>query len=393
MKKFIHANRVALLLALLYFVPAIGWVLFSDRFLLDKGSLPLIDKYRKLDYLKEFSFVTGISLMIFFILRTYGSKLKKSRLEYELLFERHPYPMWIYETSSLKVQEVNQAAIDHYGYSKNEFLAMTLWDIIATEERPRLEQLLQGGIKRGRACSTWKHKKKDGSIIVLEFNGSDVQFNDKACRLVAATDITDKLRKEEENKKLSLVAENTTNSIIITNSLGQIEWVNKSFTVLTGYSLEEVKGRMPQEFLHGAQTDKRVSQTIMERSRAGRSFTGEILNYRKDGSTFWIRLTLSPAKNIHGITNYIAVQTDITSIKQQNEKLREIAFIVSHNFRRPVANILGLTDLLELMDDEQPTLAYLKQSARELDEELVHIAHAVSLIKLQPGNEPEMVLH
>ncbi len=388
MKDFIRSNKTALLFPLLYLVPALAWVLFADSLFFEDPLLKGRSINQDWETAKELSFVLAISIILFFILRIHGQRLKKSKLEYEYLFDKHPYPMWIYDLVSLKILAVNDAGVDHYGYSKKEFLSMTIRDIRPTEDVSQLEGFLSDHTKVGKDhASIWSHRKRNGDTIVVEVNASDVDFKGKPARLVAIMDITDKLKKEEEISKLSLVAENTTNSVIISNKEGQIEWVNNSFTLLTGYTLEEVKGKRPSSFLHGPKTDPTILEQIAHCTSIGEPFKGDVVNYHKDGSYFWISLSISPIKKADGVSNHIIIQTDITAIKQQNEKLREIAFMMSHNFRRPLANILGIINLLELKGDEQAALPYLKQSAEELDKEVIRITKAASLIKQPPTSQ------
>jgi PAS domain-containing protein len=87
---------------------------------------------------------------------------------------------------------------------------------------------------------------------------NDVTFFGSACRLVCATDITEKIKKDADITRLSLVAKNATNSVIITDKEAKIEWVNEAFTALTGYTMKEVIGKRPSEFLHGELTDQSV---------------------------------------------------------------------------------------------------------------------------------------
>jgi PAS domain S-box-containing protein len=102
--------------------------------------------------------------------------------------------MWVFEISTLNFLDVNEAALRHYGYSRNEFMQMTVKDIRPPEELERLIKYF-AGYQRGNVNSgNWKHLKKDGTIIEVEINSHDINYNGKAARLVLANDITDKLK-------------------------------------------------------------------------------------------------------------------------------------------------------------------------------------------------------
>jgi PAS domain S-box-containing protein len=369
MKKFLRRNRVALFFTLIYFVPAILWVLFSDSIFDEVHASSAIEKLRKEDMIKDASFVLAVAVMLFFIIRLSRIKLKKTRKQYENLFEQHPLPMWIYELQTLRFIAVNDAAIHQYGYSREEFLKLNLKDIRPFEEIPALEQYLNDYRQGQNNFSLWKHVKKNGETIIVEVAANDATFFRKPCRVVCATDVTDRIRREGDIRRLSLVAENATNSVIICDNEAHIEWVNKAFTKQTGYGLGEVRGKKPREFLHGPDTDLNVLAEINKAMAAGRAFSGEILNYRKDGSRFWLKLTISPVLAGGKVANYVTVQTDITAIKEQNEKLRDIAYTASHGFRKPLANILGLISLIQDGHNEQEVVSALKESSEELDRE------------------------
>jgi signal transduction histidine kinase len=109
---------------------------------------------------------------------------------------------------------------------------------------------------------------------------------------------------------------------------------------------------------------------------AGKSYSGEVLNYKKDGSRMWVQTTASPVEVNGTVDKYVAIFTDITErkkhedlISQQNARLKDIAFASSHLIRAPLANILGLTDLLqENHASSDQVLHHLKSSAHKLDE-------------------------
>jgi len=120
--------------------------------------------------------------------------LRANEEKYRLLFSNSPLPMWVFEISTLKFLDVNEAALRHYGYSRNELMQMTVKDIRPTEELERLLKYFEG-YQRGNVNSgNWKHLKKDGTIIEVEINSHDINYNGKAARLVLANDITDKVK-------------------------------------------------------------------------------------------------------------------------------------------------------------------------------------------------------
>ncbi|MCS7028375.1 MAG: PAS domain S-box protein [Bacteroidia bacterium] len=129
---------------------------------------------------------------------------------------------------------------------------------------------------------------------------------------------------QEQIKMLSLVATYTDNAVIITDKYGKVEWVNPGFTRISGYTLEEIKGKKPGEVLQGKDTDPNTVQRIREKLPLKISFQEEILNYTKDGRPYWLNLSITPILNEVGeIDKFIAIEMDITQRKQQEQQLLE----------------------------------------------------------------------
>jgi PAS domain S-box-containing protein len=129
--------------------------------------------------------------------------------------------------------------------------------------------------------------------------------------------------REAEARKLSLVASHTDNAVIITDAERRIEWVNDAFTRITGYQLAEVKGRSPGAFLQGPQTDQDTVAIMRKRLREGLGFRVELQNYAKDGRRYWLDIEVRPILDGAGqVTNFIAIESDITARKSAAERLR-----------------------------------------------------------------------
>src|SRR6266542_907936 len=127
-----------------------------------------------------------------------AEELLKSEKKYRYLFEQNPMPVWVVDQSSFKFLDVNEAAIKHYGYSREEFLSMTALDIRPEEEKKRFLELRRSKTSGPHNSGIWKHIKKDGTIIYSEVIAHDIFFEDKKARLVLSNDVTEKVKAEEE---------------------------------------------------------------------------------------------------------------------------------------------------------------------------------------------------
>ncbi len=131
---------------------------------------------------------------------------------------------------------------------------------------------------------------------------------------------------ETELQKLSLIATKTQNSVVITDAKGSIEWVNEAFTRTTGYTLEEIRGRKPKDFLQGPEKAHdpgfiRLSEALLKQE----SIELELINYNKAGSPYYNQLEITPVFNSDGkLINFISLQKDVTQDKKNREEMQRI---------------------------------------------------------------------
>lgn len=134
---------------------------------------------------------------------------------------------------------------------------------------------------------------------------------------------TELMSREQEARKLAMVAERTDNAVILATAEGRIEWVNTAFEKMTGWQLDEVVGKKPGDFLQGPRTDPDVASEMGRRLRSFEGFHTEILNYRRDGSTYWVDIEVQPITDESGlVTSFMAVEADISSRKRRELRRR-----------------------------------------------------------------------
>jgi PAS domain S-box-containing protein len=226
---------------------------------------------------------------------------------------------------------------------------------------------------------TWrdeiKNRAKDGSIYwvdttivpFLNEDGKPYQY------LAIRKDITARKATDIELQKLSLIASKTDNVAIVTNAQGEIEWVNDSFHKLTGYTLAEVIGKKPGDILQGAKTSQEAVNSIRQALAKHEPFSGEILNYSKDGRAYWLSLNINPVFDDDGkLLQFIAIESEITTRKEieiklrkevegamkklnvmnerlevSNRELLDFAYVSSHDLQEPLRKIQAFGDRLK----------------------------------------------
>lgn len=287
--------------------------------------------------------------------------LRQREWQYRQLFEANPQPMWVFDLETLRFLAVNDATLTHYGFSRDEFLGMTITDIRQPEEIPRLlariRQVHDHTIDRE---GIWKHRKKDGSLIDVEVTMHVLQFSGRRAGMVLAHDVTESRRAEDRLRQAATVFENTREGIIITDPDERILRVNRAFCELTGYTEEEALGQTPR-LLHSDRQSPAFYAALWATLQDTGHWQGEIWNRRKNGDVYPELLSVSAVKNSTGVvTHYVGVFADLSQIRASEERLD---FLAHHDSLTGLPNRLLLSARLqhsiEVAHRDEETLALL----------------------------------
>jgi PAS domain S-box-containing protein len=213
---------------------------------------------------------------------------RESEERYRMLFESNPTPMWVYDLETLSFLAVNDIAVEHYGYSREEFLSMTIKDI-----RPReyVDAVVASAREHRQAISRsgiWKHRTKDGRVLDVEITSHTLSWGGRPAVLVMANDVTARKRDEEalvaaESKFRSLVEQSLTGIYIIQDQ--HFVYVNPRFAEIHGYAQDEIIPRMgPLDLI--APEDRASAAENIRRCIEGelKSIQQSLHAVRKDGS-------------------------------------------------------------------------------------------------------------
>ena len=198
----------------------------------------------------------------------------KAEESYKLLFYNNPLPMWTYNYLTLEFTDVNNAAVRHYGYSRDEFLNMSINDIRPEEDLLKSNEALMQRNKEGHLHGVWKHKKKNGEIISAEISTYKFEREDDHSVLVLANDITENLRMQDEikksNERFSLISHATSDAIY--------DWDLTKNEQYWGEGLHTLFGHNPSNFT----IDKWESLIHpKDRDRILKNMTGAIKNPKR----------------------------------------------------------------------------------------------------------------
>ncbi|MCC7055613.1 MAG: PAS domain S-box protein [Gemmatimonadaceae bacterium] len=173
----------------------------------------------------------------------------------------------------------------------------------------------RGGPQRTVVQTLLAHRGADGRVATISAMLQDVT----EARMVA-----------RELETLSVVAQQSDHAISTTDGAGFITWVNPAWERLTGYTLDEAMGRRPGDMLQGTHTNTETVAQMRHALARGTSFSGELLNYRKDGSPFWIEMSITPSLDAkRQITGFVGLSRDVTVRRNAERERQQLAAAVA----------------------------------------------------------------
>ena len=238
---------------------------------------------------------------------------------YRLLFDRNPWPMWVYDRRTLYFLAVNEAALAGYGYSEAEFLAMRLPDIRQAGEQAALLAYLATPLPRRTPSRHWRHRRRNGELFDVEIVSEAICFNGRDARLVLAKDITQRLQAEaalrDSERRYRRIVETASEGIWAIDALAVTTFVNPKMAQMLGYTVPEMAGRSMTEFM--GEPGVALAQHYLGRRRQGMAEQHEFKFRRKDGSHLWAALSTNPVLGDDGAyAGALAMVTDITERKR-----------------------------------------------------------------------------
>ncbi len=247
--------------------------------------------------------------------------LERSERRFETVLERSHDAILVAERASRRFLWANRAATGLLGYSRDEFLAMSVDDIHPADELPAVLAGFDSGEDQvGVPC-----RRKDGSTAYADIRVSEVDFDGVPCAVGFFVDVTDLRRIEALHQRLAAAVEHASDSIIITDASGAIEYANPAFERASGYRLSEVIGENPR-ILKSGQQPPAFYRTMWQRLTSGRTWSGTLVNRRRDGALYEEEATISPIRDASGsTTGYVGVKRDVTEIRSAETAL-EVEF-------------------------------------------------------------------
>jgi PAS domain S-box-containing protein len=216
--------------------------------------------------------------------------LEQSEAQYRLLFSANPCPMFIFDEGTLGILAVNRAALRTYGWSEDEFLALSVLDVRPPEDRALARQVIERN--RGKLdthIGLFRHCRKDRTVLEMEVTISALEFAGCSARLCSMNDVTERRRTEEILRRHDLVVTESRDALLFVRaSDGRILDANPAAVALYGYRHHELLELTLRE-IRAPQARATLAQQLSRATTAGMLF--ETVHQRKDGSTFPVEVS------------------------------------------------------------------------------------------------------
>ena len=289
-----------------------------------------------------------------------SARLRDAENKQQLLFSANPYPMWVYDCRTLRFVSVNDAAVRTYGFSREEFLGMTILGIRPPEETPALLNYVSHIHPGFNGIGIRRHRKKDGSLLFVEISGFAFERNGGSYELTLANDVTQRKLMEEALIQSQTSLQSLVDSApfgICRTSLEEdrFESLNPAMLkILGGYRLDEAMGLKISTQVY---SDPRDRGRLMEILRRNATVQGYELNLlRRDGSTVPLRISGSLASDPHSnaeyFTGYVEDMTQQSALEQQVRQVQKLEAVarlaggVAHDFNNILVVIKLSTELM-----------------------------------------------
>lgn len=296
-------------------------------------------------------------------------KLRKNEERYRYLFENNPYPMWIYDRKTLAFLDVNEAALAKYGYSRQEFLNMTIVDIRPSEDVDRLLDNLAQPREPLEYSTGWRHRLKDGRIIDVEITSHTIEIDGHESVLVIAQDITERKQAEEalrnSQAQMAGIFNSAMDAIISTDADQRIVIFNPAAEAMFQCDRSQAIGQPLERFIpeRFREAHRKYVRNFGQTGFTSRAMKGAavVFGRRSSGDEFPCEASISQV-DIAGKKIYTVILRDITERKQIEKALQEAHDELELKVQERTAALSEANTLLQALMDNMPDHIYFKDT-------------------------------
>jgi len=249
-------------------------------------------------------------------------RLVESEQRFRAVFEQVADSIILVDVDTGSIVDFNELAHKNLGYTREEFEKLTLADIEAVESPEETAEHIRKISEDGCAVFETRNKRKDGELRDVIVNTRVVTFGEKQLFASVLSDVTHRKQYEQRIRFLGIITEQISDSVVATDLDFKVIYTNRSFLQMYGYEPGELDGQS-LDVLNAETNAEQIQNEIYQAMLSGKVWTGELLNRRKDGSTFPCEVTVFPLADEEGaVFAYAGIQRDITERKRVETSLR-----------------------------------------------------------------------
>jgi PAS domain S-box-containing protein len=241
---------------------------------------------------------------------------------FDILIQKNPEPIFIYDKENLKFLEVNDAAIKFYGFSRDEFLQMDLTDLYAPEDIQTLLNSFDDEALEGKFSKPFRHRKKDGTTVVVEISKTSFQFNDREAHFNIVKDISSNVAIEKQNQMLKVIFNSTNSMVFTTDSSGFITYLNNPVIEKLGYTSNELLQSSFTSLV--ADEDRALVNTSIFQSNVRDEVSLDTQLKKSDGEFLEAQITATPIMDFNREVESFTIIAKTSQASANQEKPREI---------------------------------------------------------------------
>ncbi len=272
-------------------------------------------------------------------------ELERSRERLQVLFDKSPDVIIVHDVDGT-VLDINEKHAENLGYTREELLSMDVSEFEVGTNEGVLEEVWSGMDVGSRREVRGAHRRKDGSTFPVEVWLNKIEIDGQERILAVSRDITEREEREQELARFRQAIEAAGHAIFLTDRDGTITYVNPAFEEITGYTAGEAIGENPAILNSDEMPDgyyEKQWRTIL----TGELWEELIVNRRKSGELYHAHQTIAPITDDGEVTEFVAIQTDITERKEREQQLNTLDRVLRHNLRNELNVVEGHAEVIQ----------------------------------------------
>ncbi|MBS1807835.1 MAG: PAS domain S-box protein [Acidobacteria bacterium] len=332
------------------------------------------------------------------------NKLTEAEKYYRLLFDVTPLPALVYDLSDFSILNVNEAAVEAYGYSRQEFSQLTLDRLLDPRDVVRVKEMVHANPQQSRQKELWKHCRRNGELFDVEINAYTVELETGLVRLVIVQDISERLQSDaklrESERHYRELYEKANDAIYTHDLQGNFTSMNEAGERFLGYAHKELLGMNIAELLPSEDLGRAQQMISMKMVGGSNNTVYETKVRTKDGQYLTAEISSTLIYQEGKPVGVQGIARDMTERKRMEDQIRQVEKMnavgrlaggVAHDFNNRLTAIMGFTDLLLKRTDKQDQHHYYLEQIKIASERATELTRQLLTFSRKQILQPELL--